>query len=243
MRVLLIVLIFTLSSCASYVQSLHKQIDNESRPRNGAQKRYAKNQKNRRGGIHNPVTLGGAPSGNTRKNVYPHVRRDYNAKGTRRYKASDLVDNQSDGSLWSGKNNESFLFVNNNLRKKGDIVIVEVMKQLKDRIQEELKRNFPERPKKGKKKKGSKAATEAVAETPPPAQQDNPDQVYDKISTNVVEQINQDYVLLRGRKEVMYKKFKRYFEFQAIASQKDISSRDSITSIKLLEPKINVLRY
>ena len=45
------------------------------------------------------------------------------------------------------------------------------------------------------------------------------------------------------KKEVMYKNYKRYFEIQAIVSQKDISSRDTVSSMKLLEPKINVLRY
>ena len=58
-----------------------------------------------------------------------------------------------------------------------------------------------------------------------------------------MEQMNQDYLLIRGRKEVMYKKFKRYFEIQAIVSQRDITSTDAVSSTKLLEPKINVLRY
>ena len=58
-----------------------------------------------------------------------------------------------DGSLWSAKNSESFLFVTNNIKKKGDIVIVEVMSKMKDNIQDELKRTFPERKKKKKKVK------------------------------------------------------------------------------------------
>lgn len=238
MKHLLLIFLFLLSSCSSYVQSIHKQIDNEERVKKTrltrAQDRF-KNQKP----IRNPVILNGHPSANTQKNLPPGIKRRYNSKGTRRYRASDLVDNQDDGSLWSGKNSESFLFVNNSLKRQGDIVIIEVMQDFKEKIQEELKRAFPKR-KKSKKKK------EDTAETKKAATNDKPEggnKVYDKISTVVMEQVNQDYLLVRGRKEIMYKKFKRYFEVQAIVSQKDISSRDSVSSVKLLEPKINVLRY
>lgn len=244
MKVLSLVFIMLFSSCASYVQSVHRQIDNENKAKRArylrAQNRYGDQRP-----IRNPVTLNGSPSANTRRNLPPNVRRNYGSKGTRRYKASDLVDNQNDGSLWSGKNSESFLFVNNSLKRKGDIVIVEVMKQFKEKIQEELKRAFPER-RKSKKKKPAAAEGDAAAATPPAgaaAPAEGANKVYDKISTVVVEQVNQDYLLVRGRKEVMYKKFKRYFEVQAIVSQKDISSRDSISSEKMLEPKINILRY
>ena len=189
------------------------------------------------------MTLNGKPSASNSKNYLPSVRRNYQNKGARRYKASDLVDNSDDGSLWSGKNSESFLFVNNNLKKQGDIVIIEVLKELKDRIQEELKRNFPTR-KRRKSSTASKEEGEKENEEPTaPNVKEDANKVYDKISTSVVEQVNQDYFLIRGRKEVMYKKYKRYFEIQAIVSQRDITSTDTVPSTKLLEPKINVLRY
>jgi flagellar basal body L-ring protein FlgH len=167
------------------------------------------------------------------------VKRNYNSPGKQRYQASDLVDNQSDGSLWSGKNSESFLFVNNTLKRQGDIVIIEVKKQLKEKIQSELKRAFPDQ----KAKKTKKAEETPAPEAANTNTQENPEKVYDKISTTVIEQMSQDYLLVRGRKEIMYKKFKRYFEIQAIVSQKDITSRDAVPSVKLLEPRINVLRY
>ncbi len=235
MKWLVLLVLFSFFSCANYVQSVHRQIDNEQR-----QQQRMRYRSDRRP-IQNPVTLGG-PTANTKKNLYPSVKRNYNTTAKRRYQASDLVDNQSDGSLWSGKNSETFLFVNNNLKRKGDIVIIEVKKQLKDKIQDELKRAFPE-----PKKRGAKAAEEPAgeeeAQTAANAPAENPDKVYDKISTTVMEQMNQDYLLIRGRKEVMYKKFKRYFEIQAIVSQRDITSTDAVSSTKLLEPKINVLRY
>jgi flagellar basal body L-ring protein FlgH len=239
MKFLLIVQLLLLSSCASYVNSIHRQIDNEEKSKRGRYTRY-KGPNDRRP-IHNPVTLGGSPTANSRQNHPPGVQRNYQSPGKRRYRAEDLVDNQSDGSLWSGKNSESFLFVNNNLKKSGDIVIVEVMKQLKDVIQAELKRNFPDVKK--ATKPGTKKTEEVAEAAPAPAAAESPDKIYDKISTSVVEEVNQDYLLIRGRKEIMYKKFKRYFEVQAVVSQKDISSRDTVSSPKLLEPKINVLRY
>lgn len=239
MKVVLLTLIFLLTSCASYVQQVHRQIDNENRALKS--KRYQTFQRaGDRRPIQNPVTLNGVPSANTRRNYNPRVKRDY--KGNKRYKANDLLDNGSDGSLWSGQNSDNFLFVTNNLKRKGDIVIIDVYDKLKDKIQEELKRSFPE----PKKKKTAKAETkdseskEAPAATPGGA---NPDKVHDKISSKVVEIVNKDYIMLRGRKEILFRKQKRYFEIQAIVSQKDITSNDTVESKKILEPRINVLRY
>ena len=245
MKLLTILTLFLFSSCASYVQSVHRQINNEQRL--NAMKRAQVSQGNQNYGdrkpIKNPISLGGS-SANNLKNNYPNTRRQYNTQGTRRYKASDLIDDQSDGSLWSGKNSESFLFVNNNLKNKGDIVIVEVLKDLKDKIQAELKRNYPDAPtKKNKKDTEDKKDDTPAAATAAGAAPEDENKVYDKISSVVIEQVNQDYLLIRGRKEVMFKKYKRYFEIQALVSQKDVSSRDSVASIKLLEPKIKVLRY
>lgn len=234
---LLFILLF--SSCSGYVQNIHNQFDREERMKRARYLQMQQRGVDRRP-INNPVTIGSA---NTRSNAYPSRQREYQRVGKKRIQANDLKDNSSDGSLWSGKNSESFLFVTNNLKRKGDIVIIEVLSGLKGKIQSELKRSFPESPSKKKKGKGGdEAPSEAAAPAASNAAED-PNKVYDKISTTVVEQMNQDYLLVRGRKEILYKKFKRYFEIQAIVSQKDISSQDTITSTKLLEPKINVLRY
>lgn len=237
MKLLLLTCLF-FSSCSSYVKSIHKKIDSEKRGKQNKAMRYNGND---RRPIQNPRTLGAA-SANTRANLPPTTQRQYQSQGSRRYNANDLKDNGDDGSLWSGDNSESFLFVKNNMRKKGDIVILDVYSQLKNQIQDELARNFPDKPKKKKKAKEGEEAT-PEAEKPTKSASDNPDKVYDKISTSVVEQVNQDYLLIRGRKEIMYKKFKRFFEIQALVSQKDIGSNDTVPSKKVLEPKIKVLRY
>lgn len=225
--------------CSSYVQSMHRSFDRAERAKRArAASQYQQASPNDRRPIQNPVTLG------SQQNYAPSNQRQYQRRGNRRAKAEDFKDESNDGSLWSGKNSESFLFVTNNLKRKGDIVIVEVFQELKDKIQEELKRNFPDPP---PRKKKPTAKGEEAPEEPEPAPAtvapDDPNKVYDKISTTVVEQMNQDYLLVRGRKEVLFKKFKRYFEIQAIVNQKDITSQDTVRSKKLLEPKINVLRY
>ena len=246
-KFIILPLFLILTSCASYVQNLHRQISNEERAKamknRPPQARYNQYGNGMRRPIENPVTLGNYPSTSTQSNYAPGVRRNYNQSvGKRRFTADDLKDNDRDGSLWTGNNSKNFLFVTNNLKREGDIVIIEVTESLKNTIQDELKRAFPDMPKRGKKGKKEEPKKE---EEPKAAQAESsdPDKVYDKISTKVVEQINQQYLLLRGRKEVLFKKKKRYFEIQAIVSRKDINAKDAVESTKILEPKINVLRY
>lgn len=248
----LIFLASCLTSCASYVQALHKQIDkdkNKGRQQVSGQNsdpygRYQQQRYSREGDrmpIQNPKTLGGYPSTSEQKNVYPQVKRNY---GSARTKADDLKDNGGDGSLWSGKNADNYLFVTNNIKNRGDIVIIEVLSKMKDDITEELKRNFPEPVKKKAKDDEEKKEEDAPEETaeaqPKPG---DSKEVHDKISTQVVELINKDYLLVRGRKQVIFRKAKRYIEVQALVSRKDITDNDTVASDRVLEPKIRALRY
>lgn len=231
-----------LTSCSSYIQGIHNQISSEERQQKMARyNQYNTNQRNYRGNINNPVTLNSVPNTNNTRNLPPAINQQYESKGTRRYSAEDLKDNSNSGSLWSGKNSESYLFVTNNVKRVGDYVIIEVMSKMKGDITTELKRNFPPPPSKDKSEKKSdddKKDEEDIA-----ANSDGKSKVYDKISTQVVEEINKDYLLLRGRKEVIFRKIKRYIQVQAVVAAKDIRDNDSVSSEKLLEPKINVLRY
>lgn len=240
-------------SCANYVRALHSQIDRgeraqQGRPAQAPQARY-QNQYNRysrdgdRRPINNPKTLGGYPVKNS-NSVPPSVERNY---GKKRYTAEDLKDNGGDGSLWSGKNSESFLFVTNNIKKRGDIVIIDVLSKLKDDIQEELKRAYPDPVKKtadkGEEENKEEVQDEAQTAQAAPGAKDDAKKVHDKISTQVVDSINKDYLMLRGRKEVVFKKAKRYIEVQALVSRRDITDNDTVASDRILEPKIRVLRY
>ena len=241
----LVVLLFSLTSCASYVNNLHRQIDNEQRAQYNQQlrlQRQASMVRARRANPANPnpVTLSNTANTQSTPNFLPQNQRNYQPV-RKRYNVNDLKDNSGQGSLWSGENSESFLFVTNNFKKVGDIVIVDVMEELKDQIQDELKRRFPE-PKKRSSKKSEKKDEEETKEDVATTTPNDPEKVYDKISTSVVERINQDYLLLKGRKEVLFKDNKHYVEIQTVVSQKDINKQDTVVSRKLLEPKINVLR-
>ena len=251
MKYLLLITLFSVSSCASFINNMHKKIDREERAKKPGNRRrsydpYGAYRGAPRGArdqrpIANPVTLGGNPTSSRVRNMPPQSNRNY---GKRRVKADDLKDNENSGSLWTGKNSESFLFVTNNLKRQGDFVIVQVMNSLKDKIQEELKRTFPDpRPVKGKKKGAAPAAEPEAAKTAAAPAEGDESKVHDKISTQVVEEVNKDYLLVRGRKEVMFKKRKRFIEFQALVSRKDISSTDEVKSNRVLEPKVSVLRY
>lgn len=253
MRSLILIFLITAfaSSCASYVQSVHSQISREQNAQKmKRQKRYYDPYGAYRGvpmgandarPIKNPKTLGNNPTTATSRNMAPQTNRSY---GKKRTKVDDLKDNGSSGSLWSGKNSETFLFVTNNIKRQGDIVIIEVLKPFKSKITSELKNAFPER---RLKKKKTTAKAEAPAPTPEaapgPEKETGDNKVYDKISTTVVEEVNKDYVLIRGRKEILYKKAKRFIEVQALVSRKDISDNDAVKSSRILEPKIMVLRY
>lgn len=247
MKTTLFLMLFITTSCANYIDSIHRQINKDQRSRSKARtkKMYPMRYSDKRP-IENPITLGG-PSTASRKNYLPNVQRQYSAQGKRRYRASDLLDNKREGSLWNHEKGDNFLFINNSTKKRGDFVILEVMQTMKSKIQEELKRAFPDPPKRKAKKVAKKEDSEDKDKNKEVASEkekpESGNKVYDKISTQVVEKINKDYLLLRGRKEVIFKKNKRYVEVQVIAPAKDINANDSVSSEKILEPRITILRY
>ena len=63
-----------------------------------------------------------------------------------------------------------------------------------------------------------------------------------RISSVVTEEINNLYVIVRGRKEVLFRKRKRLIEIQGLIARKDISPDDKITSDSFLESSIKIIR-
>lgn len=235
--VLSILLPIFISSCSSYIQGIHNQISQEEQEIK--MKRYQRYNPKAAQNIRNPRTLQNIPNTSNTPNLSPRSNRNYQNPGKKRVSADDLKDNSNSGSLWSGKNSESYLFVTNNVKRVGDFVIIEVMAKMKKDITTELKRNFPPRP----SKKATATEAKPKSDEAQASSEEDSNKVYDKISTQVVERINKDYLLLRGRKEVLFQKIKRYIQVQAVVSVKDIQDNDSVSSERLLEPKINVLRY
>lgn len=255
MKTILLFLLFSLVSCSHYVDALHRQMDREegvsrrepvSPSKNPADRYAAYRERDKfrpeddKRPIKNPITysLGSDPSGQVR----PPVKREYRPQ---RYQADDFVDNDNSGSLWANQGSSSSLFTYQNDKRMGDMVIINVLENLRNQISSELKRTFPDRPKRqGKELKDGgddkkAAASQAGAQN---AQDNEMDmKVYDKISGTVMEEISKDYILLRGRKEVIFKKEKRSIEVQALVSRKDIMENDYVNSDKLLESRVFVL--
>jgi flagellar basal body L-ring protein FlgH len=254
MKTALLFILFTLVSCAGFVDNIHRQMDREEKvtkktrdyqpaDRYQAYRGYDRfRPENDKRPIKNPVTysLGSDPSGQMR----PPVKRDYRPQ---RYKADDFKDDDNSGSLWANQGSSSSLFTYQNDKHTGDMVIINVLENVRNQISAELKRTFPDKPKRtGKElKDGGEADKKAAAAAPaagPNNQADDMDmKVYDKISGTVMEEISKDYIVLRGRKEVIFKKEKRSIEVQALVSRKDIMENDYVNSDKLLESRVFIL--
>jgi flagellar L-ring protein precursor FlgH len=118
---------------------------------------------------------------------------------------------------------------------------------MKNEITAELKRAFPS-PMIPKKDDAKAPAKDAAGPAPAAVagQDDKVDtesgKVYDRVSSVIVEEINQDHLLLRGRKSVLYKNRKRMIEIQALVSRKDVLEDDTVVSDSVIENNITVLR-
>jgi flagellar L-ring protein precursor FlgH len=253
MKKITLFLLFFLVSCANYVSSIHRQIDRDEktppqRRGSSAQSRFGPREVDRfrperdKRPIKNPMTfsLGSDPSGQVR----PPVKREYRPQ---RLQANDFVDNDNNGSLWANQGSSASLFTYQNDKRRGDMVIINVLENLRNQISSELKRTFPDKPKKSSKEGkegGENAEKKAGLNTPssPNPQENEMDmKVYDKISGTVMEEVSKDYILLKGRKEVIFKKEKTSIEIQALVSRKDIMENDYVNSDRLLESRVFVL--
>ncbi|HXH32063.1 MAG TPA: flagellar basal body L-ring protein FlgH [Bacteriovoracaceae bacterium] len=248
MKLFLLSLLLLQVSCVSFVNRIHKQIDREERKESGQrapekQDRFAayrnrdrfRPEEDKRP-IKNPISysLGGAAGQGSPQ------RRD-----GKRVQAEDFVDDTNNGSLWANQGSSSSLFTYQNDKHAGDIVIINVLENLRNQISAELKRTFPDRPRKPKEgDKPVKGEEKVAAASPLQAALDNEVdiKVYDKISGTVTEDISKDYILLKGRKEVIFKREKRSVEVQALVSRKDIMENDYVNSDKMLESRVFILK-
>ncbi|MFT6068647.1 MAG: flagellar basal body L-ring protein FlgH [Bacteriovoracaceae bacterium] len=244
MKALIMSLFFIVSvssGCSSYVGKIHKEFDRADGKRRPQRKQrdqfdfYRNNQQKR---------ANSGMSSSQSKVVMPTVKRHYQEE--KRIKADDLNDNGSSGSLWVGSGDDNFLFTNDRKKSSGDIVLIDVEASLKNEITAELKRAFPDTVRKPKAKDGAadkKAGAETAAGAAKPAEtQANKDEVFDRISSIVIEEINKDHLLLRGRKFLLYKNRKRLVEVQALVPRRDVTNSDTVDSSNIIESSVNVIR-
>ncbi|MBC99594.1 MAG: hypothetical protein CME63_17750 [Halobacteriovoraceae bacterium] len=240
------IILLSLSSCANYIAQMHSEFDRA----NGIEQ-APKQSSNDKFKMYRQYQQPASNSVNSATKPYmePAVKRQYsNSTNVRkRYKANDLVDNQNTGSLWAGEQaKDNYLFTSNNHKTNGDIILIKVAAKMKDEITAELKRAFPSpSPTQPSAQPGS--TTPANNNGPAPASNPAEDNesaevIYDRISSVVVEEINKDHLLLRGRKNVLYKNRKRVVEIQALISRRDIASDDTVLSDRIIENNINVIR-
>ncbi len=256
---LTLISLFTLTSCASYIERMHRQLDQEEGVGSSAQSDQFDQFRARPGqqmpNTSHPQFSAPTPRSSASTNfMSPQVKRDYRPmnEAKKRYNADDLTDSQNEASLWSGNGKGNYLFGAVDDKRNGDIVLIQVAGRLKNEITLELKRAFPDMappPKKAEGAEGGAAAEGAAAAAGPAPASNNedeaaadPDKVYDRISSVIVEHINDAHLLLRGRKHVLYKSHKRLIEVQALVSRRDISSEDTVNSDRILETSIVVLR-
>jgi flagellar L-ring protein precursor FlgH len=243
-----------LTSCSSFIDGMYRDLDRQDRASVDGEgdeypdqfDQYRKNTKRKTSSVYNkPGRNRGDVSTNTQKNVAPEVKRQYQDEkvALKRVTASDLTDNGNDGSLWGGGDPNAFLFATSKSKSAGDIVQINVLNKLKNEITLELKRAFPENPYDGKKPDAAAAATPpAVAGAPGAAASAEAADSQDKISSVVVEEINREHLLIKGRKNVLFKNRKRMVEVQALVSRKDIMDNDTVNSDAILESNVSVVR-
>ena len=240
---LLIITLFLFQGCASYLDKMHRNLDSDlGRPQ--ARRQRPKNTMSLYRKSKADHSTAKSISSNDSRNVEPQTKRFYKPVAKKRYTAEDLVDNGNQGSLWTGKGQRNFLFSKNKIIKNGDIIIIQVEKSLKKEISLELNRAFPKRKIASKpndpKNPPAKNASKAL-----PSKEDDEEskvQIFDKISSVVVEEINKDYILIRGRKDVIFNRAKRMIEVEMLVARKDITEDDTVLSSNTFEKTVNILR-
>lgn len=244
-------------SCSNYIDKMHHQIDVENdRDSKFSSKNFDKFDIYRKKGsrdILNQDSINSSLNENEnnvssriiKKNL-PSIKRQYGQYKKQRYQADDLIDNSAEGSLWSGSGQENFLFAKNSYKNPGDIILVKVLDKLKKEISLELARAFPGEKRKDEKsevKDEAKDKANENANTTGTKEEGNSEiKVYDNISSVVIEELNKDHLIIRGRKDILFKSRKRIIELQALISRRDIGDDDSILSSNILETNILVLR-
>ncbi len=252
-KLIILLISFNFISCA-LVDSYHRKFDgresNNQMPPNKRRKQtnaYDHLRAKDKRPIENPITYSNIRSTNSHQSYAPPVKRQYEAVEDYRYKAKDFVDDNSEGSLWTGKHSEGFIFTNHNVRNVGDIIVLQVQKPLQDKIDKEIETVFKRRKKKGKKpastnKTAAKKDPEEKKPTPAVAAKPGEEDPAQKVSAKIVEKINKDYILVSAVKEVMYRNIKRYVRIDSVVPKKDISHEDTINSSQLLETTVTVMR-
>lgn len=248
------------ASCSSFMDGMYRDLDRQERvyadeeeqnqPYPDQFDQYRKNTKRRTSSVYNKPgrNRGDTVSTANQRMLNPEVKRQYQDErvALKRTTASDLTDNGNDGSLWGSADPNAFLFATSKSKSSGDIIQINVLAKLRNEITLELKRAFPDNPYEtkpaGDEKKSDAAAPAPTTAAAKPADAAADANSTDKISGVVVEEINREHLLIKGRKNVLYKNRKRMVEVQALVSRKDITDDDVVNSDSIIESNVSVVR-
>lgn len=184
----------------------------------------------------------------------------------RRQRSSDFEDRDQSGSLWQSYDDASSFFTSTNDRKAGQIIVIDVMEGLRQTITSELKRSFPapglfqeqtsaqnspldqaladlKKPTDPQSKDPNATSSDNIEDkkTREPSSTTNNDQVeivYDKISTRIDKTYLNDHVLLKGRKEVVFRQKKRLIEIHALVKKNTLDPKDHVKSDDIVESRV-----
>lgn len=143
----LLFLLLLLTSCSSFMDGMYKDLDRQERTfadEDGNNSdldqfdQYRKNTKRKTSSVYNkPGRNRGEVSTNSQKVLNPDIKRQYQDEkvALKRVTASDLTDNGNDGSLWAGSDPNAFLFSSSKSKSSGDIIQINVLINLKMKLQ------------------------------------------------------------------------------------------------------------
>lgn len=252
----LFLLLLSLTSCSTFIDSIQKDLSREDRLSRDDEDedsspdqfdQYRKNTKRRTSSVFNKPgrQRNDEVTTDNQKIVSPQTKRKYQDErvALKRVTASDLTDQGNDGSLWGGADPNAFLFSTSKNKTSGDIIRINVLAKLRNEITLELKRAFPESALDKNDTPPPPATTPATpAAAAAGATPGAPPVETDRISSVVVEEVNREHLLIKGRKTVLFKNRKRMVEVQALVSRKDIADDDTVNSDSIIESNIAIVR-
>lgn len=237
-KLITLLFILNLVGCSNMMSNLYRQLDA------GEGKRASRGFRSK-SKAYSPYKRSLADSQNQRtllppvKRFYQDHQRPQTTSKRKRVTADNFYESKQQANLWSGRNAAN-LYTQNSSVSSGDIVIINVMGDLKTDISQELKRAFPMRVRK-KRGVSKDTKTEEAAKNETKEKDPNTNKIHDRISSIVMDIVNKDYVTVRGRKELLYHNKKHSIEIQALVHKKDISLNNYIKSDAIIEKQIRVI--
>jgi len=261
------IILFNLLGCSGLIGKIQQQISNEeavqsknSLPQNNSPFGKLKTSRNDKKPIKDPITF----SVNGDENIQDQAQE--NTVYKKRLKVSDFVDSRPAASLWDNYDDSSSFFSTSNYRKRGELIVIDVMDSLRKNISRELRKTFPlnsffaqganANPEndlvmnKNANTAPDKSTADSINPNRQPGASAGPEKaddeiaeiVYDKISTRISDIIDDQHVILKGRKEVFFRNTKRLVEIHALVKKADIDSKEIVKSENLIESRVFIIK-